>query len=252
MVEKRFGPLHELPMEEEIAVRFLVEAAAAYYSDGIRPQSEVTIYLTGPAAMRDGMADYEKMHFTPRGAEASRTEVAIPAIATVNRATEEELDHSWKENESDTVQWLNREKQRWEAGQFKTRYAGDVAQLLKYQSIDFEEGWPVIEGRHVLITDLLQQLADDLGEPFRQAMSQRHNGSVTFEKPLSLSFDDRQAIIAQDASIRPPASLPDAATQNLSVDELLSRVAKDPLLTVKLNPLQRLLLGGLLGVRCTG
>lgn len=106
----------------------------------------------------------------------------------------------------------------------------------------------MIEGRHVLITDLLQQLADDLGEPFRQAMSQRHNGSVTFEKPLSLSFDDRQAIIAQDASIRPPASLPDAATQNLSVDELLSRVAKDPLLTVKLNPLQRLLLGGLLGV----
>ena len=248
VVEKRFGPLHELSMEEEIAVRFLVEACAAYYSDGIRPQSEVTIYLSGPAAMRDGLADYEKMHFTPLGAEAWRAEVAIPAIATVNRATEEELDHSWKENESDTAQWLNREKQRWQAGTFKARYAGDVAQLLKYQSIDFEEGWPVIEGRHVLICDLLQRLADDLGAPFRQAMSQRHNGNVTFEKPLSLSFDDRQAIIAQDASIRPPASLPGEATQNLSVDELLSRVAKDPLLTVKLNPLQRLLLGGLLGV----
>ncbi|MEO4016831.1 TcdA/TcdB catalytic glycosyltransferase domain-containing protein, partial [Pseudomonas rossensis] len=248
LVEKRFGPLHELSMEEEIAVRFLVEAAAAYYSDGIRPQSEVTIYLTGPAAMRDGLADYEKMHFTPRGAEASRAEVAIPAIATVNRATEEELDHSWKENESDTAQWLNREKQRWEAGKFKTRYAGDVTQLLKFQSIDFEEGWPVIEGRHVLITDLLQQLADDLGEPFRQAMRQRHNGNVTFEKPLSLSFDDRQAIIAQDARIHPPTPPLDAEIQNLSVDELLSRVPKDPLLTVKLNPLQRLLLGGLLGV----
>jgi hypothetical protein len=247
VLEKTFGPLHELG-DEEIAVRFLAEAAAAYYSDGIRPQSEVTIYLTGPAAMRDGLADYEKRHFTPQGAEASRAEVAIPPIATVNLATEEELDHSWKENESDTAQWLDREKQRWEAGKFKTRYAGDVTQLLKYQSIDFEEGWPVIEGHHVLITDLLQQLADDLGEPFRQAMSRRHNGSVTFEKPLSLSFDDRQAIIAQDASIRPPASLLDAATQNLSVDELLSQVAQDPLLTVKLNPLQRLLLGGLLGV----
>ncbi|MDI3356135.1 toxin [Pseudomonas sp. UYIF39] len=248
VVEKKFGPLHELSGEEEIAVSFLMEAAATYYSDGIRPQSEVTIYLTGPAAMRDGLADYEKKHFTPRGAEASRAEVSIPPIATVNLVTEEELDHSWKENESDTAQWLNREKQRWEAGKFKTRYAGDITQLLKYQSIDFEEGWPVIEGRHVLITDLLQQLADDLGEPFRQAMSQRHNGNMTFEKPLSLSFDDRQAIIAQDSNIRPPASLPDAATQNLSVDELLSRVAKDPLLTVKLNPLQRLLLGGLLGV----
>ncbi|KQV10195.1 toxin [Pseudomonas sp. Root329] len=248
VVEKRFGPLHELSMEEEIALRFLVEAAATYHSDGIRPQSEVTIYLTGPAAMRDGLADYEKMHFTPRGAETSRTEVAIPAFATVNRATEEELDHSWKENESDTVQWLNIEKQLWAAKKFKARYAGDVTQLLKYQRIDFEEGWPVIEGRHVLITDLLQQLADDLGKPFRQAMSQRHNGTVTFEKPLSLSFDERQAIIAQDAKIRAPASLLDAATQNLPMDELLSQLAKDPLLTLNLNPLQRLLLGGLLGV----
>lgn len=67
VVEKRFGLLHELSMEEEIAVRFLVEAAAAYYSDGIRPQSEVTIYLTGPAAMRDGLADYEKS-ISPHGA----------------------------------------------------------------------------------------------------------------------------------------------------------------------------------------
>lgn len=248
VVEKKFGRLNELPSEEELAINLLMEAAATYYSDGIRPQSEVTIYLTGPAAIRDGLRDYEKMHFTPQGAEASRAEVAIPAIDTVNRATEEEQDHSWKESESNTAQWLNREKQHWEAGQFKTRYAGDVTQLLKYQSIDFEEGWPVIEGRHVLITDLLQQLADDLGEPFRQAMSQRHNGSVTFEKPLSLSFDDRQAIIAQDASIRPPAPLTDATTQDLSMDELLIQVAKDPVLTLYLNPLQRLVLGGLLGV----
>ncbi len=173
VAEKRFGPLHELPNIEHMTVSFLVDAVAGYYSDGIRPQIEMTIYLTGPAAVRDGLADYEKMHFTPRGAEASRAEVLIPAIATVNRATEEEQDHSWKENESDTAQWLNREKLHWEAGKFKTRYAGDVAQLLKYQSISFDQGWPVIEGRHVLITDLLQQLADDLGEPFRKAMSAR-------------------------------------------------------------------------------
>ncbi len=248
IIEKRLRLLGELSAEEFQSAAFLTVAVAKYFRDGIRPDSEVTIYLTGPAAMRDGIADYAKMHFTQQSAEASRADVAIPAIATVNLATEEELDHSWKENENDFTQWLSREKIRWETGQFKARYAGDVTQLLKYQRIDFEEGWPVIEGRHVLITDLLQQLADDLGEPFRQAMSQRHNGSVTFDKPLSLSFDDRQAIIAQDANIRPPASLPDAATQNLSVDELLSQVAKDPLLTVKLNPLQRLLLGGLLGV----
>ncbi|WP_305885247.1 TcdA/TcdB catalytic glycosyltransferase domain-containing protein, partial [Pseudomonas sp. FW305-47B] len=248
VAEKRFGPLHELPNIEHMTVSFLVDAVAGYYSDGIRPQIEMTIYLTGPAAVRDGLADYEKMHFTPRGAEASRAEVLIPAIATVNRATEEEQDHSWKENESDTAQWLNREKLHWEAGKFKTRYAGDVAQLLKYQSISFDQGWPVIEGRHVLITDLLQQLADDLGEPFRKAMSEYYTGRVTFEKPLSLSFDDRQAIIAQAGKIIPTAPIPDAATQNLSVDELLSQIPKDRVLLTKLTPLQRLLLGGLLGV----
>ncbi|WP_237886630.1 TcdA/TcdB pore-forming domain-containing protein [Pseudomonas sp. PGPR40] len=249
VVEKRFGPLHELPMEEEIAVRFLVEAAAAYYSDGIRPQSEVTIYLTGPAAMRDGLADYEKMHFTPRGAEASRAEVAIPAIATVNRATEEELDHSWKENESDTSQWLNREKQRWEAGQFKARYIGKLDQLLKNQAIHFDNGWPVIEGRHVLSTDLLQSLAGHLGKPFLQAMSQRAESEVTFEQPLQLSFDERQSIIAQAVELPPPTSPNEATTRDLPIDELLRQIGKGSLRVEQLNPLQRLLIGALVGAK---
>ncbi|WP_367374015.1 TcdA/TcdB pore-forming domain-containing protein [Pseudomonas lini] len=249
VVEKRFGPLHELPMEEEIAVRFLVEAAAAYYSDGIRPQSEVTIYLTGPAAMRDGLGDYEKMHFTPRGAEASRAEVAIPAIATVNRATEEELDHSWKENESDTSQWLNREKQHWEAGQFKARYIGKLDQLLKNQAIHFDNGWPVIEGRHVLSTDLLQSLAGHLGKPFLQAMSQRAEGEVTFEQQLWLSFDERRSIIAQAVELPPSASPNEAATRDLPIDELLRQIGKGSLRVEQLNPLQRLLIGALVGAK---
>ncbi|WP_223483954.1 TcdA/TcdB pore-forming domain-containing protein [Pseudomonas sp. A-RE-19] len=249
VVENRFGPLHELSMEEEIAVSFLVEAAAAYYSDGIRPQSEVTIYLTGPAAMRDGLADYEKMHFTPRGAEASRAEVAIPAIATVNRATEEELDHSWKENESDTTQWLKREKQRWEEGQFKARYVGKLDQLLSNQTILFDNGWPVIEGRHVLSTDLLQSLAENLGEPLLQAMSQRAEGEVTFEQQLQLGFDERQSIIAQAVELPPPASPNEAATRDLPIDEMLRQIAKGSLQVEQLNPLQRLLIGALVGAK---
>jgi insecticidal toxin len=243
---QRFGVPEQLAELEEIAVDHLMKGVVGYFGDGILPDGDSTIYMTGPAAVRHGMAEAQKIPYTVQMVERWNAEAILED--GVNRFTEEEQDHSWKVAEGNSGQWLIDEKKHWQDGKFKTRYAGDVAQLLKYQRIDFEEGWPVIEGHHVLITDLLQQLADDLGEPFRQAMSQRHNGSVTFEKPLSLSFDDRQVIIAQDTSILPPASLLDAATQNLSVDELLGQVAKDPLLTVKLNPLQRLLLGGLLGV----
>lgn len=243
-----FGALNELSTEKAIAPLSLINAAATYYSDGIRPGSEVTIHLTGPAAMREGIADYERTHFTPRTAEEWRAEVAIPAIATVNRETEEERDHSWKENEN-ARQWLNNEKQRWQEGRFKARYAGDLAQLLKYRTIDFDEGWPVIEGRHVLSTDLLQHLADELGEPFTRMMNRSHNGAVSFDKAVPLSFDDRQSILAQSMNALPPASLSDPQTQQLSIDELLSRLAKGTIEVAQLSPLQRLLLAALSGAQ---
>ncbi|WP_080932005.1 TcdA/TcdB pore-forming domain-containing protein [Pseudomonas fluorescens] len=248
VVEKKFGPLHALPADAELALYFLAKAATFYYSDGIRPQSEVTIYLTGPAAMRDALADYAKMHFTPSAAGAWRKDVAIDPAATVNRATEEELDHSWKENESDTVEWLKNEKQRWEAGQFKARYVGKVDQLLKSQTIHFDHGWPVIEGRHVLSTELLQSLAQHLGEPFLRAMSQRATGGVTFDKPLQLSFDERQSILAQEIAL-PPSLVGDPATADLPLDELLHRIGRGALQVEQLDPLQRLLIGSLLGAR---
>lgn len=242
-----FGAFHELSPEAEMAAAFLVEAAATYYSDGIRPQSEVTIYLTGPAAMREGMADYHRAHFTPRTAEQWRAEAAIAAVGSVNGATEEELDHSWKENESDTGQWLVNEKKRWQEGRFKARYAGDMAELLKYRTLQFDEGWPVIEGRHVLSTELLQHLADELGKPFMQMMSLGHDGTVIFDKAIPLGFDERQSILAQSASALPPASLSDQQTRRLSVVELLERLAKGDFEVAQLSPLQRLLLGGLTG-----
>jgi len=244
-----FGAKHEMPLEEELAVDSSLQAAATYYSDGIRPQSEVTIYLTGPAAMRDGIRSYERPHFTPRTAEAWLAEVTIPAIATVNRATEEEKDHSWKENENDTERWLSNEKSRWQEGRYKARYTGNMAELLKHQSIDFEEGWPVIEGRHVLSSDLLQHLADELGEPFMRMMNSSHNGAVSFDKAVPLSFDDRQSILAQSVDTLPPASLSDPQTQQLSIDELLNRLAKGTLETAQLSPLQRLMLGALTGAQ---
>lgn len=244
-----FGVLRELPPDAEMAASFLVQAAATYYSDGIRPQSEVTIYLTGPGAMREGVADYQRAHFTPRTAERWRAQAAISAVASVNLATEEEQDHSWKENESDTVRWLGNEKKRWQEGQYKARYAGDMAELLKYRSLPFDEGWPVLEGRHVLSTELLQQLADELGDTFMDAMSRGHTGVVTFNKAIALSFAQRQSIRDQSANRLPPASLSDARTQRLSVAELLGRLAKGSFEVAQLSPLQRLLVGALIGAQ---
>ncbi|MEN2397815.1 TcdA/TcdB pore-forming domain-containing protein [Pseudomonas halotolerans] len=244
-----FGALHELPTEVEMTTSLLVQAAATYYSDGIRPQNQVTIYLTGPGAMLEGMAAYLRTHFTPRTAARWRAEAAIPAVTSVNLATEEEQDHSWMENESDTRQWLENEKKRWQAGRFKARYAGDMAELLKYRTLQFDEGWPVIEGRHLLSTGLLQHLADELGKPFMQMMNRGHNGVATFDKAIPLSFDQRQSILGQSIKTLPPASLSDAQTQRLSVAELLQRLAKGSFDVARLSPWQRLSLGALTGAR---
>src|SRR3546814_19333957 len=91
-----FGAFHELSPEAAMAAAFLVEAAATYYSDGIRPQSEMTIYLTGPAAMREGMTDYHRDHFTPRPAEPWRAAAVIAAVGTVNGDTDTVRDHPCK------------------------------------------------------------------------------------------------------------------------------------------------------------
>ncbi|TWC23993.1 insecticidal toxin [Pseudomonas sp. SJZ085] len=244
-----FGALRELPPEVEMTTSLLIQAAATYYSDGVRPQSEVTIYLTGPGAMLEGMAAYLKTHFTPRTAERWRAEAAIPAVGSVNLATEEEQDHSWKENESDTVQWRVNEQKRWKEGRFAARYAGDMAELLKYRSLQFDEGWPVLEGRHVLSTDLLQHLADELGDTFMTMMNRSHTGLVIFDKAIALGFTERQAIRDQSAKLLPPASLSDAQTQRLSIVELLGRLAKGSFEVAQLSPLQRLLVGALIGAQ---
>ncbi|CAH0311699.1 insecticidal toxin [Pseudomonas frederiksbergensis] len=248
VVEGTYGPLIELSMEEEIFAGFLIDAIATYFRDGIRLQSEGTIYLTGPGAVRDGMADYARAHFTPSVAEAVRKEAAIARYTSVNRATEEELDHSWKDNETDPDKWVSNEQKRWQEGQYKTRYSGDIAQLLKGPTIEFEQGWPVIEERPVLLTHVLERLVEGLGEPFMAAMSRGHTGAIRFEDPLPLSFDDRQAIRNQPLESQAPAFLNDGKSHNPGVDEVLSDIANGTRHFVETTPLQRLSLGVLLGM----
>ncbi|MBV4460536.1 toxin [Pseudomonas sp. COR58] len=247
-VEQALGPLRELPMEEEeIFAGLLAAAAAGYFRDGIRPQSEGTIYLTGPAAMRDGMRNYQKRHFTPQGAAALGKDLVIVPLATVNRTTEEEQDHSWKDNGTDPLQWVSDEQAHWRSGRYATRYGGDIVQLLKHSTVEFQSGWPVIEGRAVLLSGVLQRLVDALGEPLVQAMRSGHDGKITFGKPLPLSFADRQAIKAQPADILPPAFLSDAGSADAGVDEVLAKIAKGTLSIVQADPVQRLALGVLMG-----
>ncbi|AZV25060.1 toxin [Pseudomonas syringae] len=247
VLERSYGPLVELPGMESLFAAYLADAVAGYHNEGIRPGNEGTIYLTGPAGIKDGTSDFEKTFLTPEGAQASRREMAIAPLQTVNQVTEEELDHSWKENETDTRKWLDTEQQSWRDGRYKTRYAGNVAELLKQTTVEFELGWPLVEGRHVLNTELLQRMADHLGEPFTKAMMSGHDGPVVFADRLPLSFDDRQAIRHQDTRLRPPAIPKNPIAQSIALDELLIGLGTRSWQLAQLNPLQRLTIGALLG-----
>jgi len=217
-----------------------------YMEDGLLPKASSTIFLTGPDAMRAGMSTYERANFTPDAARQFRDQAAL--TQGFNYFTEEEQDHSWKESVEDYAEWGSREREKWTLGQFKSRYKGNMAELLKRQILMFEAGWPVIEGRKVLQVDILERLAEGLGQPFRLAMSNGTNGAVTFNKTLPLSFNDRQAILAQPAGLTAPGYVSDAATAQLPIVESLERIAKGALHIEQLSPAQRLSLGPLLGL----
>ncbi|KNH46166.1 TcdA/TcdB pore-forming domain-containing protein [Pseudomonas lini] len=247
VLRNEFDIVDEKAGREDFRASDLCRGIADYFSDGIRPNAQGSIFLTGPGAVRAGLLDFESKFLTPGGADAFRD--AMRLHSGFNNATEEDRDHSWKENAENMEAWFEAEKKRWTDGELKARYTGHMAELLKHQSIEFEEGWPVIEGRHVLSTNLLQHLADELGEPFMRMMNRSHNGAVIFDKAVPLSFDDRQSILAQRTDARPPASLSDPQTQQLPIDELLSGLAKGTVEVVQLSPLQRLLLGALTGAQ---
>ncbi|UTO17911.1 toxin [Pseudomonas nunensis] len=221
-------------------------ALGRYMEDGVLPGADGTIFLTGPDAMFAGMSLYERANLTPDDARQFRQQAAL--LKGFNYFTEEEQDHSWKEPIVLWDEWGTSEQKKWKNGLFKARFAGNMTELLKHQTIEFDAGWPLIEGRHVLSTSILQRLLDHLGEPFVKAMSQGSDASVTFNKLLPLGFDDRQAIIAQDVRVFPPAVTSDARTRDLSITEVLERLASGSLLTEQLSAAQRLFLGPLLGL----
>ncbi|MBV4498938.1 toxin [Pseudomonas sp. SWRI12] len=246
--EKKHGSLSHLPMGEVLRAIARISGVATHFGDGIRFESEGTVHLTGPGAMRDGMADYANARLSAAAADTLYKEAGIAPHLTVNGATEEEQNHSWKENGSQPEKWPTDERARWHEGQYPTRYNGDIAQLLKHSTVEFQQGWPLIEGRAVLLTDVLERLVEGLGEPFIEAMSQGHDGEKRFEKPLPLSFDDRQRIRRQPADALVPVFLSDAKMQSLGIDDVLGEIAGGTRRVIEASPVQRLSLGVLLGL----
>ncbi len=102
----------------------------------------------------------------------------------------------------------------------------------------------MIEGKPVLLTSVLQQLLDDLGEPFRRAMNDKLSGDITFNDRIALDFETRQKILAQPAS-ELPISI--GAESLGSMNEALARIAGGKLPAEQLSPLHRVVFGGLFG-----
>lgn len=220
----------------------LSEAILSYYRDGIRVGSRGTIALTGPGAAVTGLKNYVENHLLPHNEVTLQERLRL--AEGYNVQTEEEAISGWTVND-DAEQWLAKEQEKWRAGKLKSRYTGQLADLLQpQQTLTFKQGWPVVGDKAVLLTSVLQQLMDDLGEPFVRAMRDKLSGDISFTKAFFIGFENRQLILAQPVR-ELPVSLGAETSSNLN--ELLSRIAHDSLPLEQLNPLVRVMLGGIFG-----
>lgn len=220
----------------------LSEAILSYYRDGIRVGARGTIALTGPGAAVTGMKNYVETHLLPNNEITVQERLRLDEGYNVQ--TEEEAISGWTVND-DAEQWLVKEQEKWKAGKLKSRYTGQLADLLQpQQTLTFKQGWPVVGGKTVLLTSVLHQLMDDLGEPFVRAMRDKLSGDITFTKPFSIGFDNRQLILAQSVRELPVSH---GAESSSNLNELLSRIAHDSLPLEQLSPLVRAMLGGIFG-----
>lgn len=218
----------------------LSEAVNGYYSDGIRVAARGTINLTGPGAAITGVKNYIETHLLQRDQNAIQEHLKL--AEGYNFHTEEETISGWTVNDDEDL-WLAREQDKWRTGKLKSRYAGELNDLLKPQTLTFKQGWPVIEGKPVLLTSVLQQLMDDLGEPFIQAMRDKSD-DIALDKAFTIDFDSRQRIIAQPETQLPTCLGADSAGH---LNELFSRIAHGSLLLEQLSPSTRVMLGGIFG-----
>lgn len=219
----------------------VTSAVFTYYQDGIRTGARGTIAMTGPGAAVTGLTDYNETHVVFEQAEAVRGRLKL--LEGYNLYTEEEFISGWTVNGT-AQDWLAAEHERWTSGKLKSRYTSNLSELLNEQTLTFKRGWPVIEGKPVLLTSVLQQMLDELGEPFVRAMNDRLSGDVTFHSSLSIGVDQREQIRAQP-DVELPPSIGAESLGNLN--EALSRIAAGKLAIEHLSPVHRVVLGGLFG-----
>ncbi|WP_339546596.1 TcdA/TcdB pore-forming domain-containing protein [Pseudomonas sp. RA_35y_Pfl2_P32] len=218
-------------------------AMLTYYQDGIRIGARGTIDLTGPGAAVTGLSNYTETHLQFEHLADIRARLKL--TEGYNVFTEEEMISGWTVNGTPD-EWLAKEQEKWTSAKLKSRYAANLGELLKEQTLAFERGWPVVEGKPVLLTSVLQSLLNDLGEPFIRAMNDRLSGDVLFNKAVSIGFDERQQIIAQPASELPPSI---GAELLGNLNEALTRIAVGKLPVEQLSPLHRVVLGSLFGAQ---
>ncbi|MCU1751484.1 TcdA/TcdB pore-forming domain-containing protein [Pseudomonas sp. 6D_7.1_Bac1] len=240
--EKRFGQFSKMSTDELRSASSFVEAIRNYDADGISFGAQSAIAMSGPSAFSDGLRKFVTANAVPGGVKSLSDQIDL--FEGFSLATEEETKHSWKDNAKTEHAWLELEQKKAREGKYNAHYKGNVSELLNDQTLAFKQGWPVIEGRPVLLTSVLQQLLDDLGEPFIRVMNDKLSGEVTFNKSFSLGFDERQQILAQPAS-ELPSSVGAESLGNLN--EALTRIASGKLPLEQLSPLHRVVFGGLFG-----
>lgn len=242
-MEKQHGPISSWNSNLQSLNSFL-QAINDYDADGIRFGAQSAIAMSGPTAVSSGLSDFVDDHAVLESRQQISDKVDL--FDGFNLATEEETHHSWKDNAKTEAAWFELETTKASQGGYKAHFKGNITELLKGQLMTFEKGWPVIEGRPVLQTDILQQLMDDLGTPFIRAMNEKLSGDLSFDKPWSLSFDERQRILAQ-VPVELPVSHGFEPIGNLN--EMIVRIGHDSLPLDQLSPVHRVLLGGLFGAQ---
>lgn len=220
-------------------VKNLVGAISTYYQDGIRVDARGTITLTGPGAGADGVRKYIESNLLPDHVTELRSRLKL--VEGYNVYTEEEMISGWTVND-DPEQWLAKEHEKWKEGKLKSRYGANLTELLNEHRMTFKQGWPVIEGKPVFLTNVLQKLMNDLGEPFINAMRDKLSGEINVGKHIDLGFDVRQQILAQAESAVPVSNGEQAAG---NINDFLTRLAHGSLALNQLSPLQRAVIGGL-------
>ncbi|WP_426159850.1 TcdA/TcdB pore-forming domain-containing protein [Pseudomonas sp. TSRC2-2] len=232
----------QLTRTQQDFIGSLSEAILNYYRDGIRVGARGTIALTGPGAAVTGVKNYVETHLFAQ--DVFKVQQHLKLAEGYNVQTEEEMISGWTVND-DEAQWLANEQEKWRSGKLKSRYTGQLADLLKpQQTLTFKQGWPVLGGKPVLLTSVLQRWIDDLGEPFVRAMREKLSGEITFTDAVAIGFDTRQLIAAQPLSDLPVSH---GAETSDNLNELFTRIAHDALPLQQLSPLQRVMLGGIFG-----